>query len=406
MQRGEVLRKASYQKELNDIIAVSIKLGLRCTEGMSGLTVLITNNTLAARAGTELYVRDVAVELLKRGHSPIAYSTVLGEVARELEEANVPIVDDLRNLAVVPDLIHGQQHMELMTALLHFPQVPAIQFVHNSRSWHEKPIHFPRILRYVAVDHACRDLLLEHKISESRIQVVLNFVDLARFRSRRKPLAAPPQRALLFSNYASEETHLPAVREACARANIKLDVVGSQANTATTQPEEILGAYDLVFAKARSALEAMAVGAAVILCDYEGTGPMVTPENFATLRPLNFGRRTLSGPLQPKMILAEIERYNPSEAFRVSQIVRATAGHEAVVDQLSSLYEEVIHEFQQNGPGEKLEEDRAAAAYLRQLKIDLNANSAAATRLRERVERVPVVGKLGVKLARGLMRQK
>ena len=29
MQRGKVLRKASHQKELNDIIAVSIRIGLR-----------------------------------------------------------------------------------------------------------------------------------------------------------------------------------------------------------------------------------------------------------------------------------------------------------------------------------------------------------------------------------------
>jgi hypothetical protein len=49
---------------------------------MKGLRVLITNNTLAGRGGSELYVRDTATELLKRGHTPIAYSAVLGEVAR------------------------------------------------------------------------------------------------------------------------------------------------------------------------------------------------------------------------------------------------------------------------------------------------------------------------------------
>jgi hypothetical protein len=373
---------------------------------MRGLRVLITNNTLAGRAGSELYVRDTATELLKRGHTPIAYSAILGEVARELEAANIPVVDDLNNLAVAPDLIHGQQHMELMTALLHFPRVPAIQFIHNSSSWYEKPAQFPRILRYVAVDHACRDLLLQHAIPEKRIRVLFNFVDLARFRSRRKPLSDPPQRALLFSNYASEETHLPAVREACARASIQLDVVGSQANTASAQPEQILGEYDLVFAKARSALEGMAVGAAVVLCDYEGSGPMVTPANFARLRPLNFGRRALSEPLDAAVILEEIRRYNPAEALRVSHAVRATAGHEPVVDELTSLYEEVTLEFQQNGQGEKLAEDRAAAAYLRQLKIDFTANTAAAIRLRERVERVPLVGRIGVKLARAFMRRK
>ncbi len=373
---------------------------------MSGLRVLITNNTLAGRAGTELYVRDTAMELLKRGHSPIAYSTILGEVARELQAANIPVVDDLNDLAIAPDLLHGQQHMELMTALLHFPRMPAIQFIHNSSSWYEKPVHFPRILRYVAVDHACRDLLLQHAIPEKRIRVLLNFVDLARFRARRDPLSATPQRALLFSNYASDETHLPAVREACVRAGIRLDVVGSQTNTTTAQPEEILREYDLVFAKARSALEAMAVGAAVVLCDYEGSGPMVTPENFAWLRPLNFGRRALNGPLDAAVLVEEIKRYDPAKALEVSQTVRASAGHESVVDEIISLYEDVTLEFQQNGHGEKLEEDRAAAAYLRQLKIDFTANTAVALRLRERVERVPLVGRIGVKLARALMREK
>ena len=33
-----------------------------------GLRVLITNIILASRTGTELYVRDLAVELLRRGH--------------------------------------------------------------------------------------------------------------------------------------------------------------------------------------------------------------------------------------------------------------------------------------------------------------------------------------------------
>jgi len=370
---------------------------------MSGLRVLITNHTLAGRGGSELYVRDAATELLKRGHTPIVYSVILGEVARELEAASIRVLDDLNKLAEVPDLIHGQQHMELMTALLHFPRVPAIQFIHNSSSWYEKPVQFPRILRYVAVDHACRDLLRQHAIPEKRIRVLFNFVDLARFRSRRQPLSATPQRALLFSNYASEATHLPAVREACARAKIQLEVVGSQTNNASAQPEQILGEYDLVFAKARSALEAMAVGAAVILCDYEGSGPMVTPANFAELRPLNFGKRALRGPLDAAVILEEIRRYNPAEALRVSQAVRSTAGHEAVIDELTSLYEEVISEFQQDGLGEKLAEDRAAAAYLRQLKIDFTANEAAALRLRKRIERVPLVGRIGAKLARALM---
>jgi glycosyltransferase involved in cell wall biosynthesis len=369
------------------------------------MNVLITNNTLARRAGSEIYVRDAAIELHKRGHTPVAYSTDLGEVALELQAANIPVVDDLSKLQLTPDLIHGQQHMELMTALLHFSETPAVQFIHNATSWYEKPIHHPRVLRYVAVDHACRDLLLAHGIPERRIRVLLNFVDMRRFRPRRQPLPPQPKRALLFSNYASEETQLPAVRDACARARIKLDVVGSQTGTATTHPEEILDQYDLVFAKAKSALEAMAVGAAVVLCDYAGSGPMVTTANFAELRPMNFGRRTLSGPLEPGAIVEQIKRYDAEESFRVSQLVRASAGHEPVIDELTCIYEEVIEEFKGSGGVEKLDENRAAAAYLRQLKIDFAANADAASRMRKRLESVPVVGRIGVRLARALTRK-
>src|SRR5205809_375952 len=57
---------------------------------MGGLRILITNNSLAMRAGSELYVRDLATALLARGLTPIAYSTELGDVARELRAPRPP----------------------------------------------------------------------------------------------------------------------------------------------------------------------------------------------------------------------------------------------------------------------------------------------------------------------------
>ena len=54
--------------------------------------------------------------------NPIAYSTVLGAVAAELEAATIPVVDDLAKVVEPPDIIHGQHHHETMTAALHFPR--------------------------------------------------------------------------------------------------------------------------------------------------------------------------------------------------------------------------------------------------------------------------------------------
>ncbi len=366
-----------------------------------GLRILITNNALAGRGGSELYVRDVALGLRNRGHVPVVYSTILGEVARELRTAGITVVDNLNQITPPPDLIHGHHHMETMTALLFFSGVPAINFCHSWSYWHETPLSFPRVLRYVAVDHACRDrLLVRHGIPEERIRVLLNFVDLGRFKERSRPLPPRPQRALIFSNYANSQTHLPAVREACRRAHIPLDVVGSGEKNASARPEEIIGEYDLVFAKARCALEALAVGSAVILCDAGGVGPMVTVGEFDKLRPLNFGIRTLREPLNPDVLVREIERYDSADAAAVSELVRATAGHESVIDELISLYQEVIDEYQKSARVGNDEEGRAAAAYLRQLKIDFATHGAASLRLRERLERFPIFGRVGVKLVR------
>ena len=328
------------------------------------MRILITNNTLANRAGSELYVRDLALGLLRRGHEPIAFSTELGDVAEEIQDAGVPVIGDLNELTWQPDIIHGHHHLDTMMALLHCPGTPAIYVCHGSIPWEEAAPRFPRILRYVAVDHACRDrLVLEHAIPEDRIRLVLNFVDLDRFKPRAE-LPARPQRALIFSNQA---TYISAARAACYRLGIRLDVVGLGVGNVSANPEALLGNYDIVFAKGRAALEALAVGAAVILCDAAGAGPMVTTENVRQLRPLNFGIRALRETIDAKVILREMRRYDPEDATEVSKHVRATAGFEAALDELLSIYTEVLDEWRHTDNGDACAEQRATALYLGEL---------------------------------------
>jgi hypothetical protein len=330
--------------------------------------VLITNRILARRTGTELYVRDLALGLLERGHLPVVYTPHPGPLADEVRAATVPVVDDLARVGAAPDVIHGHHGVETLAALLAFPGVPGLSFCHSWIGWADAPVVFPRVLRHVAVDHTCRDrLLYEHGIAEARVRVVLNAVDLARFRPR-GPLPPRPARALVFSNGAGGKgSHLPAVRAACAAAGIALDVAGEGVGRPLQRPEEVLGGYDLVFAKAKAALEAMAVGAAVVLCDVAGAGPMVTTANLDRLRPLNFGMRALREPATREAIAREIARYDPADAAEVSRRIRAGAGSDALVDELVALYREVIREHGCAPPADPAEEARAAAAYLQSL---------------------------------------
>lgn len=334
---------------------------------MRGLRILITNNTLADRCGSELYVRDVAIALLRLGHRPVAYSRTLGSVADDLRLATVPVVDDLSHVGEPPDIIHGHHNLETMTALAHFPATPAVFVCHGSLPWQEAPPPAPRIVRYMAVDEACRDrLVFQHGITPGRVELVPNFVDLERFRPR-SALPDRPRRAIVFSNHATESTSLPAIRGACEVESIDLDVAGAGSGRVLDRPEDVLGNYDLVFARARAALEAMAVGTAVIACDFAGLGGFVTPERFDEWRKVNFGLRCLRRPLEPEAIRQEIRGYDPSAAAAVSHRVRCEAGLDAALPRIVNVYQQALEEWRTRPVADPVAESAAMAAYLRQL---------------------------------------
>jgi hypothetical protein len=376
---------------------------------MAGLKVLIANATLATLTGTETYVRDLALGLLRKGHTPIVYAPDLGPIAQELRRHTVPVVDDLNHVGTVPDIIHGNHNTELITALLHFETVPSVFVCHSWTDWISAPPLHPRILSYVAVDETCRDrLVLENAIPQDRVHVRLHAADLERFMPR-APLPEKPVRALVFSNNANHWTHLNAVREACKRAGIKLEVVGAGANASSLNPESLLPNFDLVFAKARCALEALAVGTAVILCDAAGSGPMVTTAELDRLRRLNFGIRTLSEKPDAELLLREIRRYDPRDAAEVSRRIRTTSDLGSVIDDAVVLYLKVIEEFRDRTISNPIEENHAVAEYLRWMTLatrhkqaqqeSMLANSPT-LRLRNQIGQVPLLEKVIRPLAR------
>ena len=362
---------------------------------MRALRVLITNHFLRGRTGTELYVCELATSLLRRGHTPIVYSPQLGPSARDLRDATVPVIDNLDVLSSPPDLIHGQHHVETMAALLRFPNTPAVFLCHGWLPWEETPPKHPRILRFVAVDDTCRDrLVCESGAPEARVSVILNSVDTDEFRPR-SPLPPKPARALVFSNGA---THVAAVREACRRSQLTLDVIGADSGNVSTRPQDILHRYDIVFAKARCALEALAVGSAVVLCDTVGVGPMVTTSEVDKLRRLNFGVRALQESVNPDVLEKEIGRYDSADATEVSRRIRNAAGREVAIDQILALYHDVVDEFAltERDPDA---EARAEALYLQQLALHLEGQRnqmlhSQTFRLRNRLLNVPVAGAL------------
>ena len=314
-------------------------------DGRLRLRILLTNNTLDRRAGTELVVLELARALRQRGHQPVAYSTALGEVAEEIRLAGVPVISSLDELGATPDLIHGQHHLEGMTAMLRYPDRPAIYVCNGWSRWEERPPRFSSIMKYVAVGDLTRErVLVETGIGGEDVEVIGNFVDIGRFALRHN-IAPVPKRAVIFSNYVVPGSPFAQfVTLACQQSGIeKLTILGSGTGRPSPRPEVVLEQSDLVFAVGRSALEAMAMGCAVIVAHPEGLAGMVTMAKVEKMRLQNFGLASLDpNRLTVEALREEMARYDADEIAAVSRFIRRDADLELAVDRYLQVYEAAL----------------------------------------------------------------
>ena len=88
----------------------------------------------------------------------------------------------------------------------------------------------------------------------------------------------------------------------------------------------------------------MAVGAAVVLGDTPGLGPLVTSAEVAELRPWNFGARLLREPLDPAGIVRQVQRYDAADASAVSRYIREHADLSTALEHYVHLYDELMNE--------------------------------------------------------------
>ncbi|WP_192244054.1 glycosyltransferase [Mesorhizobium silamurunense] len=311
------------------------------------LTVLIANIYLTGRSGTEVVTREVAFALRRAGHRPIVYAAGLGPIAQEIQARGIPVTDDISTIAADVDIIHGNHNQVTAIAAARFPNAPALYFAHDFTAWHSAPPFLANIWKYVAVDDTVAERLqFEAGIPADRIVTLLNAIDTDRF-ALGPPLPERPRRALAF---AKNVQHLHAVRTACERHDITLDVAGGIVGDLVNEPELLLPQYDLLFTSALSALEAMACGRAVVVCDGRGLAGMARSDNWDAWRRRNFGLGVLQRRLSPDAISAEIDRYDAIDAAEVTRKTRQEAEMARWLDACLSLYDEAIRQHRAAPP--------------------------------------------------------
>lgn len=305
------------------------------------MRILFTNIRLAMRTGTEIVVKDLALRLLERGHDVVVYSPTVGELATELTSRGISVVDDLLKVERAPDVIHGHHMPTTAEAILAFPQTPAIWVCHDAASWFNQPPRFSQVRRLFAVDETCRARLISSDgIPPEKIGILPNAVDLRRCIERPAPLRSKPVRAISLIKHGPTAI----VQAACNHFGLTFEAYGYGVDRPVDDVERLCAEADIVFATARTALEAMAAGAAVILVDGRGLGGLVTSANYEQGRRLNFGVGMLTSETTLSGLIEAIGSYDALDAAAISQRVRLEADLDLAVSHLEGIYRSVVDE--------------------------------------------------------------
>lgn len=306
------------------------------------MRILFTNIRLGMRTGTEVVVRDLALRLSERGHEVAVYSPSIGERAEELTSRGIPVVDNLLDIDRSPDVIHGHHMPITAEAIFAFPQTPVVSLCHGTNFWFDQPPRFPQVRRLLAVDETCRaNLVASHHVRPEQVDILPNAVDLRRFVERANALPGKPRSAVSLTKHAGLA---PLLQEACERCGLTFQAYGHGVKRPVDDIERLSASADIVFATARTALEAMAAGAAVILVDARGFGGLVTSANYELGRRLNFGVGMLTQETTLSGLIEAIGSYDALDAAAVSRRVRQEADLDLTVARLEDIYQSAIDE--------------------------------------------------------------
>lgn len=251
-----------------------------------GLRIALSNVALAGFAGSELWTAEAAFFLKHAGADVAVYSPKLGDVANLIASSGISVTSSVDELvAFSPHLLHVN-HFAAVKALTERLRggVRILNMVHGLLPRAGMP-GFEWVDQYCAVSVASK--AKTHVLTGTpcdEIIILPNSFDADRFRSIGD--FSGRNQALIHSSRTRPE-HREVLRNVLKRHGFELDHIGYGAELTQT-PERWLSRFDVVFAVGRSAIEAAASGAHVVLWDAGIIGPAVTPENFWECVAANF----------------------------------------------------------------------------------------------------------------------
>ena len=310
----------------------------------------MTQRQLIRWGGSEMFTIEVSKELQRRGHQVAIFCPQIGYPAKIVYPTGVEVKSRISELPWIPDIIHGQHHLQAAAALSFFTDTPAIYYCHGWIPWVEEVLLHPRIWRYVMMcEWMVPTVATEFDIPREKVVAVPGFINTTRFSEVRQP-KHKLAKALLYGNSPLQRDEISALEKACLTLGISLEKAGYAYGNPRERPESFFLDYDLVFAIGRSASEAIAAGCAVITLVAGQAGRLVTPDNFEEMLSTNFIPiyGTSAGRIGCDWLKKELEKYSPTSTHQVTQEFRRKYNLVDGVTRLEELYTATLNHHHKN----------------------------------------------------------
>ncbi|NCU28271.1 MAG: glycosyltransferase [Candidatus Moranbacteria bacterium] len=305
------------------------------------MKILVTNNHLRDKAGSEIFTKMLAIELQKRGNDVFVFSFVLGEISDEIKKHGIRVSDNLLEFQNEKfDIIHAQHNTTAILARSVFPKTPMIFMSHGVLpELEQSPSLNLDICRFLAVSEEVKNNLIKSGVDDSLIEIIRNFVDTKKFKITKKPNGELKNIMVLSNHYMGEvKENLDLLSK---KMNFNLIHVGLPENP-VSNVEDSINESDLVVTLGRGALESMSCGRNVLVYDIHGGDGMIDENSFWEIRKNNFSGRRFSKRYNIEELEKEISKYNKDTGLKLRGIIEKENSIDVILNKIIKIYSECI----------------------------------------------------------------
>lgn len=300
------------------------------------MKVLIVNERLSKRTGTEIVTRDLALGLANRRHEVEVLTGQKGRLAKEVEAAGINVATAVGRIGFSPDVIHFNDLSLAGFVSRAYPDVPALL------QWHRSiPKTFTVESTNIKVLCGVNPYLvnrIEHCTARKSDGLLNNYVNLRLFQPPARELPTRPKRWLLVGQQKKGYVLMARLRWVALRHGAELDLVGPRYFRRVDNLPAFTRDYHLVFASGRCALEAACSGAGVIVTDFHGVAGFLRSDNVQRYYEGNFSYGLFGAPPSARSLAKAVADYDPEEARHATRWLRENANIERGLGKITKLY--------------------------------------------------------------------